>query len=136
MLKKCELVREKQTKRIVRAEVMANKHCKRKALDTHDLVSKRIKHVRKEISRKRKKKAPEVQAQTKSSNAVRSPMPNSRRVFVSPVTVSERRERAAGTGSTARAYQISKRGQVAGGHLEEMPYLCRSRLSQKPNFLN
>ena len=65
---------------------MANKHCKRKALDTHDLVSKRIKYVRKATTRNQKKKAPEIQAQTESSNIVGSPIPNSWRVSVTPGT--------------------------------------------------
>ena len=127
---------DKQTKRIVRTKVMANKHCKRKALDTPDLVSKRIKHVRKETTRNQKRRHQRYRRKLKVVMLSDLQYQTIDEYLLPWVLVSERQGRAASTWSTSRAYQISKRGQIAGRRLEETPCLCRSRLSQKPNFLN
>ena len=77
---------DEQTKRIVSADTMANKHCKRKALDTHDLVSKRIKFVHEKASRGEYKKK-EKPAQTISERVTaNSPVPSTRRHSVTPST--------------------------------------------------
>ena len=127
---------DEQTKRIVCPKVMTNKHCKRKALDTHDLVSKTITHVRKETSRKQKRRRQRYRHKLKAIMLLDLQCQTLDEYLLPRVLVSERREQAAGTGSTSRTYQISKRGQVAGENLEEKPYLRRLRSSQKPKFSN